>query len=199
LEVFSPEIQTIDIYLYQLKKYYDGTPLKFEDEDYEISEIAGGTTLNVSLNISMTDVGFLTLSSLNGNLAEYVEFKAMRGGTDVSDLFRIVFCSPSASNETYIPIEVLQRPIELTAKSAEKVWDGNVLTSPGYFISIGSLLKGHRIDSSCTIGEIYDVGTTSCFVYPDSIIIIDSAGNDVTKNYKITSKEGTLTILEPDQ
>ena len=89
--------------------------------------------------------------------------------------------------------------IAAEVKSAEKVWDGNVLTSPGYFISIGSLLKGHRIDSSCTIGEIYDVGTTSCFVYPDSIIIIDSAGNDVTKNYKITSKEGTLTILEPDQ
>ncbi len=195
LEVFDRSTKLISVYLYQRQKYYDGTPLTYESEDFEVLDLEDGLQLDLTLHISLTEVGQLTLNDINSNFAQHAEYRVLCDGTDVSDLYRVVFVLPQGMPDTYIPIRVQQRPLELTTKSAEKLFDGTALTSPGYSISMGSLLSGHHIAAFFVQGEQLQVGESICEVDPQSVIILDSEGNDVTQNYSITSKPGTLTVL----
>ena len=56
--------------------------------------------------------------------------------------------------------------------------------------------KGHLFVA--VKGTQTDVGTSECYVQPGSVRILDSQGNDVTRNYDIVIRKGTLTVLSPD-
>ncbi|MBQ3489448.1 MAG: hypothetical protein IJA86_02535, partial [Clostridia bacterium] len=189
LEVFPADQEIIPVYLYQLQQFYNGKPLAFEEGDYEI-EMPDGYRVNLKLNISLTEVGELTLSTLNANISKYVStFNVYESDTmeEVTSDYRIVFEADSA-----VPIKVDPRGITLISESETKVYDGTPLSNGNVFISIGSLANGHRLEYQ-TSGSITAPGRSPNII--SSVVIFDAAGNDVTKNYDITQKYGILEII----
>ena len=94
-----------------------------------------------------------------------------------------------------------KRPLLIIAESDEKVYDGTVLTSPGYTIYEGEhpdyegieflpLCDGHGLNASVN-GEILLPGEISCSVKVRGI----SAGtSNVMRNYDIKTIDGTLKV-----
>ncbi|MBR6769427.1 MAG: hypothetical protein IKM34_08085, partial [Clostridia bacterium] len=190
----KPEI--IRVYLYQLQKYYDGTPLYFEQDDYEIIELPDGVELVLNLNISLTDVGSLSLSDINENLSDYVTYRVYRDGKDVTAEHVLFFDTFDSSSEAYLPIRVDKRPIVVTSASQTKVDDGTPLENHDVFISKGSLAEGHRLEVN-VIGFIDIAGSVENEIA--SAVILDEYGMDVSSNYEIECIHGTLTILPSDE
>lgn len=196
LEVFVSDANIVKVYLHRLQKYYDGTPLSYGDNDYTIVEIPKDTELKLTLNISMTDVGYLTLSDINRNLHHYADYQITRNGEDITMNSKVVFVSIYDANEQYVPIRVDKRAIELTAISASKVYDGEPLVSSGATITKGSLAPGCHLDNVTVLGRILDVGSTGCYVVDGFVIIKNKQGINVTSNYAITTRSGKLTVIE---
>ncbi len=195
LVIHEPKIETIRLYLYQLQKYYDGTPLTFNNDDYEIIEIEDGLTLELDISISLTEAGEkITLKEVNDNIYNYVTYKVYRDGSDVTRKYRITFESLGADPETHLIASVNHRPIEITANSITKEYDGEPLSGDGITISFGSLLSGHSIASVTLEGTITSAGSAECKI--TEIIIVDENDNDVTSNYEITKISGTLTVID---
>ncbi len=98
--------------------------------------------------------------------------------------------SQSATTEE-ITVTVNKRALTITADSASKVYDGTPLTK-NTFTSSG-LLSGHTI-SSCTVtGTITNVGTVNNV--PSNATVMSGSTN-VTSNYQISYKNGTLTVTK---
>ena len=195
LEVLSRGIEVIPVYLYQLQKYYDGSPLAFEELDFEF-DLPEDVRMEISLNISLTDVGVLTLSDLNADISEYATYRVYRksDGADVTDDYRIVFQSAEATS-VYIPIRVDRQMITVTAESQTKLYDGTPLTNGNAYVSFGFLADGHRMEC-ITEGSITEIGET--FNIVTWVVIYDRDGNDVTSNYDIETQMGELKIIDPN-
>ena len=193
LEVLPNDKKTVRIYLSQLKKRYDGTALFFEPGDYTVEGIDRGDSLSLTLRISLTGVGALSLSELNADFDAYAEYSIKRNGVDVTDEYRLVFSEYDPLDPGWAPIRVDPRMLTLTAGSETKVFDGAPLTNTEVFVSVGSLAPGHRLVAQ----------TEGLIIYPDDVpnkithaVIYDENGVDVTANYRILRKDGTLTVLE---
>ena len=196
LEVLPPDIIIIPVYLYQLQKYYDGKTLAFEDGDFEFLDLPKGVTVELMLNIELTDIGHKSLSILNAEFEKYAQYRVYKTDTmeDVTEKYRIIF-EKLPSTHFYYPIRVEKRNITITAESATKQYDGTPLTSANAFISVGSLVEGHRMEY-VTMGSQTGPGTKlNEVVY---VAIYDENGCDVTKNYKISTQDGILTVIDPD-
>lgn len=196
LEVFHNDTDVIQIYLYRLQKYYDGKPLRYGNDDYQIVSIAQNTTVEVKFFISQTNVGYLSLSDINNNIDFYITYTVWRDGVDITKNCKLICVSPDGNEDTYIPIRVDPRPIELTANSVSKVQDGTVLISDGATVTKGTLAEGDVISYVEITGNITNPGSVACSVIEDSVVILDKNGADVSSNYKITGKDGTLTIIK---
>lgn len=197
LEVFPKGQTIIKIYLYQLQKYYDGTPLKYGDDDYEIIYLPDGLTLKVSFNIEMTDVGALTLSDINRDIDSFITYRVYKGKDDVTKYYSLICDVFESTNESYVPIRVDSRYIEITSASENKVDNGKPLENAAVTITQGSLAGGHKLTAKA-IGYIDFVGSVENTIDGHSISITDRDGNDVTWNYMIMIIPGTLTITDPD-
>lgn len=193
LEVFDPAITVIRVYLYQLQKRYDGTPLAYEPEDYEIIEIPDGVELALDLNISLTEVSSLSLADINADISKYAAFKVFKDGRDVSEAYVLRFEELFESG-TYLPIRVDPRVITVQSASQTKVADGKPLENHQVTVSAGKLVEGHTMQALVT-GRIDSVGTELNTI--DMILITDENGNDVTECYKFYYDFGKLTILDP--
>ena len=197
LEVLTPDVTVVSVELYQLQKYYDGKPISFEEGDYSVKyerlQEPGGDPVNVNLdvklNISLTNVGCLTLSELNENIDEYVTLEVVGGDPAY---FKVVFTAPEGSWR-YIPIRVDARPLTLTASSATKEYDGKYLTSDDFYITKGSLCEGHTLTATLN-GSIKSPGEEINMI--TNVTILDELGNDVTENYNISTVDGMLTVTE---
>lgn len=198
LEVLPPELGLIKVCLYQLQKYYDGTPLAYESEDFDILEMEDGVTLHLQLNISLTEAGYLTLNELNAESAQYAQYQVWRGGEDVTELYRILFVKPENAPDNYIPIRVDPRPLEIATQDAEKIYDGTPLVPTQAIITMGSLLSGHSFEPFKFSGTRTEVGESFGCITPNTVVIRDKNGNNVTKNYDIVLKKGKITILSPN-
>lgn len=196
LEVFEAKTQVIRVYLYQLQKYYDGSPLTFAQDDYEIIEMPEGVSLRLSLKISLEEPGILRLSELNQNFAQYASFTAYRDGKNITSNCRVVFDLFDRSHLSYIPICLDGRPLAVSSASQSKVDDGTPLSNSECFISQGSLIRGHRLVAKAT-GFLDTVGTVTNTIDRDSFQILDASGQDVTRYYDILLYEGDLTITAP--
>ena len=86
---------------------------------------------------------------------------------------------------------VTARPLEITADSDSKVYDGTALENDGYSITGGSLADGQTLDSVTVTGSQTEVGSSDN-VPSDAVILAN--GTDVTANYNITYVNGTLTV-----
>ena len=90
--------------------------------------------------------------------------------------------------------EIAKRPLTITADSAKQTYNGKPLTANGF--SSEGLVDGDRIDSAKVEGTLTDAGKVANKVSGAKIVNAD--GKDVTANYDISYKEGTLTV-EPAQ
>ena len=87
-------------------------------------------------------------------------------------------------------LKVTQKPITITADSDEKEYDGTVLVDDGY--TSDSLAEGDKFETVAVDG--FQLFKGSSDNVPSDAKIVDVNGQDVTKNYEITYKNGTLKV-----
>ena len=85
--------------------------------------------------------------------------------------------------------------ITITAASQTRQFNGAALTNNGYTLTAGTLATGHKIASVTVTGSQTNVGSSANV--PSAAVIRNAANEDVTKGYKITYVNGTLTITAP--
>ena len=192
--VLEVRAATISVFLYEIQKYYDGTPLRFLPDDYSIISIPDGCELELTLNISLTGVGEITLEHINNNLSLYASFKVYKDGVDVTNEYALVFDVFEGTHKDYVPIKVNQRSIEITAASVEKYYDGSYLQSNRAEVTKGTLVSGHEL-FVLTEGSIVDPGKEVNRIV-DYYIIDTATGRIVTDNYAVKTIDGTLTVHE---
>ncbi|MBR5439436.1 MAG: hypothetical protein IKV61_04390 [Clostridia bacterium] len=159
---------------------YDGTALTDKSWRLIKGELKSGHRLSVTVSGSQMGVGisenYVTATVLN------------KDGVDVSKEYNIVY-KPGSLN-------VKAREITINANSYMKLYDGAPLNSDGYNLSMqSSLVKGHELVAEVS-GTITDVGEVASVV--QNYRIYDVHGNDVTKNYKVTTKDGKLIVYKQD-
>ena len=162
------------------EKPYDGTALNASG--YEITSgalLQGDKLVLVSYNGSLTGVGTAAIGA---------SFAVSRGTTDVSELYDI----------TVVPgkLTISHRSLVLTADSASKEFDGKELVKNSYAITSGSLVSGHTLTLSIT-GSQTKIGSSANAIDPKSVKVTDADGKNVTAQYSIALREGTLSVTAP--
>lgn len=199
LEIFEADAVVIKIVLSQLQKYYDGTPLLFEKSDYNIESNISLTGFDISIDISLTDVGYLTLSDLNENLDKYITVKYDPATSNIRPNQRVVVMFESYSSATWAVdmtapiIRIDPKPITVVASSASKRFDGTPLINSSTYLAVGSLCDGHKMTVT-VVGSIENIGTAENEII--RVVITNENGEDVTSNYDITKINGTLTVYK---
>lgn len=179
------------INLWELQKYYDGTPLSYEHNYWYLEENPYGLTIEFNLFGSLTEAGSLD----NDELLELCKDRIIiyKDGVDVTEQYDVAFAGA--------PLTVNKRFVELTVASAQKVYDGKPLEAHSYTISKGSLVEGHYIDPQSIV---YFDSQTNVGLSPNTIMeryirILDRYGNDVTENYFVSTVDGVLEVIEEDK
>ena len=133
--------QLLVINLWELQKYYDGTPLNYESTDWYLlgNQLPSNCKVVLNLEGSLTEAGTLDNDLLVETLINDGNLKILDGmGRNITNQYVIVFEGA--------PLTVSRRTLKITASSAQKVYDGKELVANSYTISKGSLAKGHYID-----------------------------------------------------
>ena len=159
-------------------KEYDGTPLINNGWDLTSGTLAAGDSLVVTVVGSRTDAG----TAANA----ITEVKVMHGTTEVTENYDIT--------EVNGTLTVTARPLEITAASASKPYDGSPLINTGYSRTSGSLAAGQTLDSVTVTGSQLYPGSSANTA--SGAVIKDTGGTDVTGNYDITYAAGTLTVTK---
>lgn len=185
----------VEVLLYPLTKSYDGRPALWSEGDYTVLTLPDGVTLTLTVTVPADKLGFVTLSELNQGLGRYAAYRLEKNGTDVTADYDLVFTLPDGMEDTPV-LTVTPRPIELTAASETRIYDGEALTNSGVYITKGSLAAGHSL-TAMTSGTQTEIGSSANTV--SSYQILDSEGRDVTSLYRVTTVNGQLTVLaQPD-
>lgn len=157
------------------RKEYDGDVYTYNIAT--LSDMVSGHTLNsYTCEGAITDVG----STYN------IPSDAKIVDTNLNDV-------TANYNITYVngTITITQRYITFTAVNQKKIYDGTALIADGTAnVTSGSLVRGHSVIFTCK-GSQTTVGTS---VKTLSDVKINSGTTDVTSNYRITKKNGTLTV-----
>ncbi len=195
--------ESVEIRLYQQQKTYDGRPLTFGEGDYAVVRLPDGLTMEAELLVELTEVGMLTLHDLNKDSARYIDCRLYQDGVDVTDRYDVVFVLNEGMTDVEgdasedVPVAVVKpRPLELTAASETRVYDGEPLLNPSVYISRGSPVEGHTVTATAD-GICMAVGTVQNPV--GTVVIRDAEGRDVTAYYSITTVDGQLTLLADDE
>ena len=158
-------------------KTYDGKALTSKEYELTSGALADGDKLVIGeIKGEQTEAGESSVTA---------SFTVKNGDNDVTENYSI----------TVVPgkLTVKEREITVTASSASKIYDGRPLTSTGYKITTGELVKGHKLTATVT-GSQTTIGSSANVVDKKSIQITDGSGKDVAKNYKVTTAAGTLTV-----
>ena len=184
----------IDIYIYEKKFVYDGLSKGYDADEYAVLKAPEGVTLVISqINISLTNIGYVTASAINQNISKYLVYSIyVNGELDTTGNYTVrVLNYADAGN--YDILTISKRDITIVTGTSTKTYDEKPLTNPEYYVSIGMLGEGHTLSLS-VIGTITEVGTTQNTVNKDTLHITDENGADVTGNYNVKIILGTLTI-----
>ena len=103
-------------------------------------------------------------------------------GEDVTSHYDITYVNAS--------LEIIKKPLTITADSDEKFYDAAPLTKDSYTST--ELAEGEEFKSVTITGTITEVGSENNV--PSDAKIVNSDDEDVTANYDITYLNGTLTI-----
>ena len=153
----------------------DGSHRVSETSEYKLVE---GHTSDSSSLTEITDAG----SAKN----EMIITVSDAEGRDITSNYEITY--------EYGTLTVTPRPVTVTAGSDTKVYDGTPLTCSEFTVTSGlewALVSGHEAKVEI-VGSQTDVGESENKVV--SVQIFDGEGRDVTKNYDIALKSGTLTV-----
>ncbi len=120
-----------------------------------------------------------------GEKENELEIAVFAGERDVTYNYKIVY--------EYGTLKVLPRPVTVTAGSAEKMYDDTPLTCGTYEITseLSPVLVGGHTMYVTNGGSITDAGSEKNPVIRVSIFDGD---RDVTSNYEVAKKDGTLTV-----
>ncbi len=188
LTVTAPEIVNVTVIVSNQTWVYDGTPHTPKADEYTVQGLQGSDSLTVELKAAQSNGSELASVTEVGS---YV-IKAAVSGYDTNRYHVTV----QAGALSVTPYEMT-----VTAESATKNFDGKALENAGYSFS-PALLSGHRISDLAF--SVLDSNRTAQKTWPSAegvytkrvgrIQIVDASGNDVTKNYKLSYVDGTLTI-----
>ena len=204
LEKLRVNAISITVYMSRLSKQYDGSVLAFGENDYLVVSGEGVEVTDVSLNLSLVNVGKISVDMLNGNPEKYISFKAtcIVDGViqDITEGCIVVFV---AVNPNYNDVlEITPRTITLTANSVTVEYDEEnpmlYAESDGFSVTLGTLVSGHTVEAivdGIVFGNPDTISTGSSEILEDSVKIFDENGDDVTENYVVTRVSGILTIL----
>lgn len=109
-------------------------------------------------------------------------------GNDVTDCYKTKY---AFGKVTVIPTEIF-----FTAGSAEKKYDGTPLIWNELIYDTTLLAPGDYVKEYEVVGEQTLVGISANVVDLSSIVICNEEGEDVTKNYILNSKDGTLKVYK---
>ena len=180
LTVRGPAAPTaLTITMKSAEKVYDGKALTSKEYDITSGSLAAGDKVVIGeVTGSQTEAGESSVTAA---------FTVKRGDADVTALYTL----------TVVPgkLTVKPREITVTAGSTSKIYDGRPLTYNSWKITSGSLVSGHKLTANVT-GSQTAVGSSANVVDKNTLKITDGSGKDVTKNYKITTAAGTLTVSQ---
>lgn len=158
-------------------KLYDGAPL-IATEGAELSGLVNDETATLIVAGSRTDAGV-------SDNAYRIDWS---GSAKESNYF--------IDEETIGALEILPRPITVTANGGEKQYDGKPLTAAetGYAIGGEGLVEGHEADVALS-GSRTAPGTADATVA--SVAVKDGTA-DVTSNYDVATADGSLKVTNRD-
>ena len=159
-------------------KTYDGTALSYYNA--LASNLASGHTLD-----SYTCTGSVTNATSVYNVPSNAVIKS--GSTDVTDNYSITY-----NNGT---LTITQRSVTFTATSQNKIYDGAALSvaNTAYATAGDGLVSGHTATFTCSATAVTNVSDSSTKSIT-GVTIKNGSGTDVTNNYSITKKAGSLSI-----
>ena len=175
LEVTGRKVIAITVKAASAEKTYDGEPLSASNAEVVEGKLEDGDTITVDITASITNAG-TTANKINKVTVKDAS------GNDVTGKYTI-----TTQDGT---LTVNKRALKITAKSAEKVYDGKALTANACEVS-NNLVKGHKISVSVS-GTQTQIGSSKNKA--SNAKIVDANNNDVTGNYDISYVDGTLTV-----
>ena len=153
----------------------------YDDEEWNLAQaaiaegsLADNDTLQITFSPAPAAAGRHILKPQCAVLNE--------SGQDIS------FCYQITTESGYLTVE--RRPLTIETGSAEKEYDGTPLTNSQWSLVEGNPVQEHTL-------KVTPSGTqTAAGNSPNTIqlTVLDAAGMDVTENYAITLKAGTLTV-----
>ena len=161
-------------------KSYDGKPLTNPSWELVSGELKPGHNLDVTVTGSITDVG-----TAENEASVVVRDEA---GNDVTDLYEI--------QTLFGILEVKKTNVTIKSNTNEKVYDGTALTDGGFSVDPGFLLEDFVFDVQ-VLGSRIEIGESSNTL--GSYAVKNKTGEDVTKNFNVTKKEGTLRVVEKEE
>lgn len=160
-------------------KEYDGTELTASEYELKSGALLPGDVLNVTYDGSRTEAG--------SGESSIKSVTVTHDGVDVTENYNIDYSAKGT-------LEVKARAITVTADSATKEYDTKPLTKDTADVTSGSLVEGHKLAAVEVVGSQTEVGTSKNTIKANSVKITDAKNNDVTRNYAITLKDGTLEV-----
>lgn len=163
-------------WIYDGKAHSEGGISVSPDSSYSLAQ--GDTAKTISA----------TLVTEAGNAENVVQARIYdESGRDVTENYSLSYA--------WGDLEILPRPITVTAGSAEKIYDGKPLSSDAFTLSCEygpAFVQGHT-GISVNAGSQTDVGSSENSVQS---FYVREGEKDVTKNYAVTYATGTLTVLQ---
>lgn len=158
-------------------KLYDGAPL-IATEGAELSGLVNDETATLIVAGSRTDAGV-------SDNAYRIDWS---GSAKESNYF--------IDEETIGALEILPRPITVTANGGEKQYDGKPLTAAetGYAIGGEGLVEGHEADVALS-GSRTAPGTADATV---ASVAVKDGDVDVANNYDVATADGSLKVTNRD-
>ena len=108
----------------------------------------------------------------------------------------LVSYSDKVSLDDYVIVEIKPKSIEITSASQTKLYsEGAKLINNKVTVTLGELVENQKLLAVAN-GVLDQIGSIPNPINPETVVILDANGDDVTYNYVITIKYGTLTFLE---
>ena len=154
-------------------KVYDGLPLVNDATTIEDGTVAERQSIDIQVTGSVTEAR---------EVNNYFTVSIWENETNVTENYSIT--------HHYGTLTVTKRKLTVSSASDAKVYDALPLTNPSATIEEGTLAEGQSAELQVT-GTITKAGQATNTV---TVLITDGQDVNVTRNYDITYKEGTLTV-----
>ena len=164
-------------------KTYDGTPLtKTAHDDFTVTGVPEGFTWTATADGTVTNV---TPGAGEKAVNAVTEFHIFKDGTDVTNQFSHITKSATGT------LTINRRPVTVTAKSEEFIYDGTAHNNPGYDVDglVGSDAINAVVSGSIT--------------FPNQSPVTNALANyqftsGTPGNYIVTTANGQLTMKKAE-